>query len=229
MHIQSHKNTHFAHLLHMLPPVNVAEGPWITGGCARKLYDQLDWHKGDVDVFFSSAQQRSEWLTEFDKTWNYTHWRHSGPTSVANQISNIFQLEINPPTPKNVPQAEVFMETENATTFHLFYKLPDGSTAPTVKLQVIKVRQATSLTELWQEFDFHVCCFAADARYVICTPEAKQSADDRMLTVNSQAHNKNLPLRTMKYVSQGFDVHPDQLLQAFEQICDGDCEWEQSY
>lgn len=227
----SHNNTQFAHLLSLLPTINLVQGPWITGGSARKLYDQSDWCKGDVDVFFSSAIQRSAWLAEFDRTWNYTNWRKCDqePSFTFSKMTDILELRLQPQVPKLVPQATIKMETENAITFDLHYRLPDHTSAPTVKLQIIKVRQAASLQDLWQEFDFDVCCFAADAQYVMCTPEAKQNADHKLLSLNASASNKNLPLRLIKYVSQGFDAPPDQLLEAFERICDGDCEWEQNY
>lgn len=230
MIIHSHTNSMFAHLLSLLPKVNLVEGPWITGGCARRLYDDQDWTRGDVDVFFKNDSQRMAWLTEFDRMWNYTYWRKpEEPMSMFGRLADVLEFGSAPPRPKLMPQAQVKLETENAITFDLHYKLPDGTLAPTVKLQVIKVRQAASLMGLWQEFDFDVCCFAADAQYVICTPEAQQNADARMLTLNTQASNKNLPLRMIKYVAQGFDAPNDQLVAAFERICDGDCEWEQNY
>ena len=227
LHDKLHANAEFLHVLSLLPPVHMQTGPWITGGAARRLWTGEDWHKGDVDVFFVNDQQRVAWLAEFDKVWNYSYHRKSDlePRKVFDAFD---QITLKGPT-KHTPQASMSVDTENATTFDLFYQLPQQSEVITCKLQVIKVRYADSLKQLWETFDFNVCCFAADAHRVYADPAALSDAHAHEITVRHDHASRNMPLRVFKHFSQGYHV-PDQLiLQAMRQIAEKDVDWCNNY
>ena len=209
---------HFKHLLSMLPPVNIHTGPWITGGSARRLWEQKDWQVGDVDVFFANDRQRAKWCEEFGKTWNY-------PPCLKNAQS--IQHILFKPVAKHTPQAYDVMETDNAITFDINYDY--NKIAQTCKMQMIKVRQAPSLMEIWSDFDFNVCCFAVDFEFLYADEQALQDLETNTITCRNINANKNRAPRIMKHFSQGYHVDDGLLLQAFKQICDKDVDWCNNY
>jgi hypothetical protein len=226
LHEKPHQNAEFTHVLNMLPKLNMSQGPWITGGSARRLWQAEDWHKGDVDVFFVNDQQRVKWLAEFDKTWNYTyHMKAPEPASVY----ELFSPGRSSPPHKHMPQASMVLESENAITFDLWYQMPNQTEILTCKLQVIKVRHAHSLQQLWSTFDFNLCCFAADAHNVYADVAALQDVENHEISQRYQGHSKNLPLRVFKHFSQGYHVNDLLLKQAMRQIADKDVDWCQNY
>lgn len=225
LHDKLHENAEFLHLLNMLPCVHMETGPWITGGAARRLWTGEDWHKGDVDVFFVNDQQRVAWLAEFDKVWNYTY--HKSHTQFGDISDVSFSRSI--PLQKHLPQANLALESENAITFDLYYRTPHDPQAHTCKLQVIKVRHAESLQQLWETFDFNVCCFAADAHRVYADPAALADAHAHEITVRHDHASRNLPLRVFKHFSQGYQVSDQLLRQAMRQIAEKDVDWCNNY
>lgn len=222
-----HENVEFQHVVSMLPPVHITQGPWITGGAARRLWQGEDWHKGDVDVFFVTDVQRLAWMAEFDKVWNYTYHMRSAPEPQS--VYDLFGPKCPMGDRKHLPQANMVMETENAITFDLHYKLSDQSEALTCKLQLIKVRHAESLQQLWETFDFNICCFAADAHSVYADAAALADAHAHEITVRHNHASKNLPLRVFKHFSQGYHVSDDLLRQAMRQIAEKDVDWCNNY
>lgn len=224
-----HDNSSFAHLVQMLPPVDVEQGPWIAGGCARKLYDKSDWTKGDVDVFFVNDAQRLAWLTELDKTWNYTYSkvRLFEPTGLDVMFGDHGKYPAG--SKKTYPQASLIMETDNACTFEMFYQMPGETDVKNCKLQVIKARYSNSLQDLWKTFDFNLCCFAADAIKVYADPVALADVELNQITPRHDAHSRNLPLRVLKHFSQGYHVSDQLLLKAVRQIADKEMDWCNNY
>ena len=229
LHDKLHENAEFHHVLSLLPPVNMMSGPWITGGAARRLWTGEDWHKGDVDVFFVSDHHRLAWLSEFDKVWNYTYHKKVEYPEPPWGYDKLFGSDRRAGPVKHLPQASTSMETENAITFDLNYQLPAESEIRNCKLQIIKVRYAESLQELWQTFDFNVCCFAADAHRVYADVAALADAHAHEITVRHDHASKNMPLRVFKHFSQGYHVHDDLLRQAMRQIADKDVDWCNNY
>lgn len=218
----------FRHLLSMLPAINMETGPWITGGCARRLWEQKDWHMGDVDVFFRNTEQREAWLAEFDKTWNYTYTQRTQNYNTL-AFSFDFNEQLTHKPALLPPQATNRMRTDNAITFDLEYRHLDGESHAQCQLQVILAREAPTLQELWKEFDFHVCCFAVDSQFVYADPLAVEDLDSNQITPRSNDSNKNKPLRVFKHFSQGFHVHDDLLKAAIKNICNKEVDWCNNY
>jgi hypothetical protein len=223
-----HADTEFTHLLSLLPNLHMQQGPWITGGSARKLWCNLDWHVGDVDVFFVNEAQRVSWLAEFDKVWNYTYHKPSvyeTPVDVLFGTSQGFPMGPK----KQWPQASMIMETENACTFEMFYQMPGDSEVKNCKLQVIKARYSDSLQDLWKTFDFNLCCFAADATRVYADTAAITDVELNQITPRNDVHSRNLPLRVLKHFSQGYHVDDQLLMKAVRQIADKEMDWCNNY
>lgn len=227
LHEKLHENAEFQHVLSLLPAVNMTTGPWITGGAARRLWQGADWHVGDVDVFFVNDQQRLTWLAEFNRTWINTQ-RHVPELDIT-QV-----CELRGPTrkysrQKPLPQAHLVMDSSNALTFELYYQLPGDTELKTCKLQVIKVRYAQSLHDLWKSFDFNVCCFAADAQKAYADPAALVDLHDNAISVRYHVASINLPLRVFKHFSQGYHVDDELIKKAMRQIADKEVDWCNNY
>jgi hypothetical protein len=231
------QDAEFKHLLSLLPPVNMQTGPWITGGSARRLWQGEDWHTGDVDVFFTSGAQRAQWLLQFNQVWDYTYERNKlkapslldriTPHKQADTVILLGDRSVSMQDP--TPQAHVKMETDNAITFDLHYVMPGGMQIQSAKLQVIKVRDAQSLTELWQGFDFNVCCFAADDEHLYADPAALEDVQLNQITRRNPENSQNMPLRVFKHFSQGYHVPDHMILEAMKRIAEGEVDWCNNY
>jgi len=220
----------FRNLLSLLPPINMTTGPWITGGSARRLWEQKNWRIGDVDVFFRNSTQRDVWLAEFDKTWNYTYTQRTMHYNAAAFNFDFNMLSESPkPKPVQLPQASTRVRTDNAITFDLHYAEPHTETTLECQLQVILAREAPTLEELWKEFDFNVCCFAVDTNFVYADLLAVEDLNLNQITPRSEDPNKNKPLRVFKHFSQGYHVHDDLLKEAIKQICNKEVDWCNNY
>ena len=214
------------HFVQALPALNWESGPWIAGGAARKLYDGTCWHSSDVDVFFQSETQMRSWEKQLQNTL----------MPVKRPLKNLWddllteaKLWLNTHEDEYIPhaqyQASSHMDTENAITYLVTQK--DSNTV--YKLQLIKARYSPSLAQLWRDFDFTVCCFAADAHVVRYPVRSAQHCDDRELWVQNVQNQKNLPLRTIKHMVYGFKPTPELLTRVSDQIAQGDVSWQLEY
>jgi len=224
-----HADAEFTHLVSLLPRINMESGPWITGGCARKLWCNQNWHMGDVDVFFVNDAQRVSWLAEFDQVWNFTY--HKPSVQEPTRLDMLFSTNsVYPAGPtKQWPQASMIMETDNACTFELYYQIPGDSEVKNCKLQVIKARYSNSLQDLWSTFDFNLCCFATDATHVYADSSALTDVELNQITPRNHTHSRTLPLRVLKHFSQGYHVSDQLLMQAVRQIADKEMDWCNNY
>lgn len=202
-------------------------GPWITGGCARRLFTGADWRLGDVDVFFPNESQMLSWAHMFQDDWRphravtpstLPPARHAELVIIDTMHGAQLYLE---------PHAHKALETDNAITWELFYGYDQDNHM--TKLQTIKTRYADSLEGVWDTFDFNVCCFAVDAEYVYASPQAIQDLDNNEITSNGELQGRSLPLRVFKHFTQGFHVSDELLLQAVKQIRENEVDWCNNY
>lgn len=208
----------FKDFIQKLPPINMHTGPWITGGSARRLWQDQDWTQGDVDVFFANEEQRISWLAELDKIWNFVPKKR---TIEVKPLGWELTIESNTQSCDLGPgfHCTLTMQTTNATSFDMTVPgTPKGSNL--YQLQVIHVRLAPSLHELWQTFDFNLCCFAVDATHIYADPLALQDLAQNTISLRS-APSKNLSLRVLKHHTQGIGVSDELLKMGMQQICDG--------
>jgi hypothetical protein len=215
-------------LIQALPEFNWQMGPWIAGGSARKLWSGLEWHTGDVDVFFANGTQFAQFKSKLEhdllpRAVKTTGW----------DFLELHELRTNKTwfTPRNhvLPhpdyQAHKHMETENAVTYLIQHKDQDTP----YKLQLIKAQYTHSLTELWASFDFTVSCFAADAHEVRTTAKAAQDCALHKLTLLNLRKPENLPMRVLKHMAYGFDADVTLLKQVEHQIKSGHVSWQPEY
>lgn len=198
----------FQQLLKRLPPLDLERGPYIAGGCARKLWTGQKWDEGDVDIFFRDPLQRQTYTEKFENNWGISQGKR------GDLLTDLFSSRSS---------SHLNMDTENAATYHLDFK------KSVLKLQLIKTRYSNSVTDLWKDFDFSISCFACDHREIIALPAAVDSAVSQRLTVNNPDFSKNLALRVLKYTVYGFSADDDILRQAADGIENGDHQCDRSY
>ena len=54
-------------VLGLLPPVNIKTGPWIAGGCARRLLQGKSLEEADIDLFFKNTASWNEFCDHIEK------------------------------------------------------------------------------------------------------------------------------------------------------------------
>jgi len=47
------------------------KGPWVAGGCVRRLISNTEPFASDIDVFFSSEEQKNEWVERINSSEKY--------------------------------------------------------------------------------------------------------------------------------------------------------------
>lgn len=212
MNLSKVTDPNFLTLCKWLPPLDLVDGPWITGGCARKLYQNQSWSNGDVDVFFRSQAQCQEWI-------NWMADQQAKFMSKEPTIDNLWTLLTKKPS----QGIYLKMETENALT----YEVTLGN--QTIKLQLIRTRYAPTLEELWKGFDITVCEVATDGHYIMASDQAVQHLAENKLALTNKSNGGNLPLRIIKYHMRGFEASSEDLKWAAQQIANGELEWDTDY
>jgi hypothetical protein len=228
---QPHNNTLFAHLVSLMPPVNMHAGPWIAGGSARKLAQQQPFESGDVDVFFAAHDQRLAWTQQFESMLRYDLAEQ--PTAFDHCLE-ITGLESDTqdglfikPKKFTAPYCYKKLETDNADTYGVYFEL--DHTVHDIDVQLIKTRYAPTLLDLWRDFDFTISCYAADAHTVYHTASAAEDLDHNRIVINNALPKRNLALRVIKHHAYGFDVAPELLMEASQLIANGEYEWNEIY
>jgi hypothetical protein len=80
-------------------------------------------------------------------------------------------------------------------------------------IQVVRSRTAPTLIDLFESFDFTVCCFATDGRTIVTTPQAVSDLEGRWLRPANPAKKPTsmIGARIIKYTGYGFTPAPDLL------------------
>lgn len=163
---------------------------YIAGGAARRLWHGQQWQHHDVDLFFANKDA-------YDR--------------INARLQNFCQSSIMPTLEifKPLTRAVELFETNNAAT----YDIRDPKFCPTIdgqvtghKIQLIKKQWYNTLEDVWQDFDFTVCQYAANKQYVMASDDAlKDTAAARI----SMVKNTIKPLkvaRVIKYGIYGFSA-----------------------
>jgi hypothetical protein len=229
-------NPQFAHLLSLLPPVSLKFGPWIAGGCARKLFEQVEWKNGDVDVFFPGHYELQRWRQQFAQSWI------APSTSLAKFADDVTTQTVwfDPPllakeqhvaVPKNLDKvAYLKCDTENAVTYELHWRDPHSGDNISTQLQLINTRFSNSLDHLWKDFDFEVSRFAVDSQHVVASPGAIKDITNRTATLTStKLKSSNLNMRVIKHHAYGFKIDAALLKHVMQQVCDGVVNFGENY
>lgn len=192
-----------------LPPLSLDSGPVVAGGAARRAWCNQHWMAADVDVFFRDEQQRRRWQAQFEKIIGV----RDRPS--LDDFENMFTSKES--------SGYLSISTPNADTYHVPYL------GHVIKVQLINTRFSNSVSELWNDFDFDVSCFATDGHTVVASPEALESLTTRKLTPRNSTVKKNLTLRVLKYQIYGFEASDELLLEAADLLVNGESDWQTNY
>lgn len=191
----------FKRLMSVIGQTSMDQGPWIAGGCARRLWFGKDWKAHDVDVFFRNREDHgsmSEHLTAIvensivsDHSVDELKW--SGDLNLAPKSSSPIH------------------RTENAIS----YKLQIGPIYPNVvSVQLIRKAFYGSISEVLERFDFTACKFATDGKIIIADQKAVEDCLESRLTINQSSKileddTRRLNVRrVIKYCIYGFKPEP---------------------
>ena len=206
-------NSKFRALLNMLPPLDLAHGPWVAGGSVRKVHQGFGWEAGDIDVFFANEAQRTSWRKNFVQKLDLNTWRPASPYLVTGPESD---------------WAHHYMSTDNAETWRLNISSLDIDGNQT-SLQFIKSRYANSVQHLWNNFDLSVTEFATDGRYIVASDRAIEDINLNKITVTNPTNTKTLALRVFKYMTHGFNASDELIIQAAHQLAEDGVTWDDQY
>jgi len=173
---------------------NFQHGPWIAGGCARRLYFDKQWIGSDIDIFFKDAES----------------------FNLANEnLLQLFNKQCK--IPVFLPSASGVAKhvSYNSDTYKLyFYPGYKWSSKPILlTIQCIKKLWATDIQDLLQKFDFSVCQFVSDSYTVKTNRQALEDCETNTLRFTGQTLD---PRRVLKYCIYGYDPESkiiDELLK----------------
>jgi hypothetical protein len=167
---------------------DLSRGPWIAGGCPRRLWQGMSWINNDVDCFFSNQQDLAEAQTRLQAVYQqqYDEW-----------TNKLVSLEISS------------CQTKNAWTYKIYIA------GELIQIQLVKSLNP-SLVDLWNSFDFTVCKFATDGHTVVADATAVTDVDSRRLRKNF-GYGKIKFNRVIKYGFYGFDSDADILAELLQQ------------
>lgn len=171
-------------LSNMVGGLSMESGPWIAGGCARRLWYGLPWKASDVDLFFPDQ-------ASFDDACSLLETLHIKTDVIHADGYSTSLLQTKGPT-----------VTENAKT----YLVQIGKIYPNIAtVQVVCKQWPATVDDLFDNFDLTVCKFASDGRTVVAKPIAVD--DCQSMTLRSEPDSNLMPLagRIVKYSIYGFE------------------------
>lgn len=200
-------------LVRSLPPVDLELGPWITGGCARKLWFGEDWRTGDVDLFFTDMDAFNRYGALIDE---------SPPFSINGDMMKL-RLHMTTTRAKTYIVAKD-KDSSNESIYNVAPK--QAATTRTMTVQLIKRRFHATLEDVFSDFDFTVCKFATDGKRIVACPDAIRDCEKRLLIFNrtpQQDSVKLSPKRVMKYsILYGFEATSEVMREMIRQHTTGE-------
>jgi hypothetical protein len=165
---------------------NLENGPWIAGGCARRLWFGQEWIKRDVDFFFSNKE-------DFDNAVK-TVEKYTSKTTQSKPISDFGDIMIAKSSPK--------IHTDNASTYEINLKEDDNVA---ITLQLIRKNWHKDLLSLFENFDFTVCQFATDGKTIVAPSYAENDCNLKILRQVESSKRRLSARRVIKYAIYGFE------------------------
>ena len=167
----------------MIGPSDLSCGPWIAGGCARRLWFGQPWIDNDVDVFFRS---QSDFARSRDRLVAIPRTEASSSPYITDAVFSI--------------------ETANAST----HTVRIGKAWPyNANVQLIKTAWHPSVTDLFDYFDFTVCRFATDGITIVADRQAIDDCESMVLRRGENTKQRLSCRRVVKYSIYGFNPAPE--------------------
>ncbi len=178
-------------LISIIGPCNLETGPWIAGGCARKLWFGEPWDTGDIDLFFPSVES-------FKRTCDILE-------NIVNESIVSDHVLDGPYSLKPKQSTSPVHRTENAIT----YKIQIGRIFPDlVDVQAIRKQWHASLKDVFDSFDFTACRFATDGKLIVADEVSVNDSANKMLRLTDGSRSATPKRvgarRVIKYGIYGF-------------------------
>lgn len=180
---------------------NFEKGPWIAGGCVRKMWQNLDWHNRDVDIFFNSRSQFKSFIDS--KVINTKASNDAISVPIISRIVDNIQCYIK-------------HESDNAITYKVI--IHNMLSSNTYSVQAIKKCFFESASDVVASFDFTVCQMISDGNNMWATPSAIESLEQNKISVSAEFNADVKPLRAIKYMSYGFEIDDTMYINMLDEI-----------
>lgn len=166
---------------------DMEQGPWISGGAARRLWYNIPYDSHDIDIFFPNPEQWNNADRNLDSYVN-----NESTKGFVNKLIKFIGF-----TDELSCTNSVF-RSQNSTTYEL---LVDKRK---IRVQIIKKYYGKTLEDIWQNFDFTVCKFATDGKTLVADQEALDHCEKKMIYLNKDASGLFDVKRVIKYSIYGF-------------------------
>jgi hypothetical protein len=163
----------------LLSACGIGDGAWIAGGAARCLF--LGSPLNDVDVWYSNVGKWSEASNRVNQH------RISSPYTTDNAVTVNINVDWEPETTTGVYKEPGLIDKLELSMFS-----KSSKQSSEYKVQLIRKKFYSSLTEIFNDFDFSVCKIATDGQGTFIFGD--QALEDL-------AHGR---LRCTKYLAEGF-------------------------
>lgn len=185
MQFKIQNNTEFSELLDQIfGSALIDPDVFISGGVPRLLWHGDDWYNHDVDLFFKNQ-------AAFDRMKNRMDYQPNPYGSWTNVIKNMVSNNIT--FTKKEPFTSI-----NAITYVLKFKDKE------IKVQLIRKQFYQNIIEVWNDFDFTVCQYAVDQRYLYASYEAVRDCELKQLSMVKDTKKIPKASRVIKYGIYGF-------------------------
>jgi len=200
---------------------NIDNGPWIAGGCVRKLWEGVEWINEDVDIFFSNLKSFDSVIHSFEEKYK-RKYDVDEPVSIISFFKNDLIPSISPKSKvKYYPVIEDMHNTDNAASYRLsgFNKIVGSDKS--INLQFISRTFPNSILDLFSDFDWTVCQFVSDGETMWAPPNAIRDLELRKLELIPETTRPITFNRVVKYISYGFDPTDEIMLKMMEFLTTG--------
>ena len=185
----------------MIGGLDLKNGPWIAGGCARRLWYGLPWKSHDVDLFFPNQSAFNAVCSKLDN-------------QVFRSSEHLLELKTNVELKTN--------DNPYVTQLARTYQIQIGRVCPNmVKLQAVRKNWYGSMDEIFNGFDITVCKFATDGKTLVATQDAISDCDANVMRSNRELDRAISVNRIIKYSAYGFEPTRDIMANLLESYRNG--------
>jgi hypothetical protein len=219
------KDEQFINIINILGNFDIINGPWIAGGSIRKLWQDIEWQDGDIDIFFNCRNQFLNFTTSLARKLDRNiHYSESTFTSLDNAIEYFHSPKLKIANQLTIESTYI---TDNAQTYTLYGPLADDKA---IKIQAICKNFYPSAQNVIFDFDWTICQFVSDGKYMWATPNAIRDIEkNKIVFSDTTTRNIKIP-RLMKYIAYGFDPDNELMLKALDYLETGKgCEVDDDY
>lgn len=170
-----------------LPFINIKSGPWVAGGCLRKVMDGTPQNNSDIDVFFPNNRMLLWAMILFDAN-----------LKAGGLFTNQEKYPLN---------MRVISKSENKGA-SVNYKVSCGDQMWII--QFVTVAFHKSAEALLSTFDFRACMWVTDGRTMLHDEGALEDTKNKVLFVMNPPKSPK-PHRLTKYIIDGYTPLPGTL------------------